>query len=244
MKITKRQLRRIIREAKYQILNENVENEITFKVTWYLRRVIRDAVSEYVEGPITVNADDLIKYGGKDPRGLALVWGKKENERGSYNMYQARLFERRDITMSDDEEKRVKKWMFDTYEKLGHVPEDVEAIAAERERLYWEEYAKKERQREERAKKRKLKKIMSFKAKFQNFGSQRSVVKDITISAKDLVEYGEDDDARGFAIWWAKNRMDPPMRGRYEPDEVTIDDRVRDKVENWMNDIYEALGLG
>ena len=56
MKITKQQLRRIIREAKYQILNENVENEITFKVKWYLRRVIRDAVSEYVERPITVNA--------------------------------------------------------------------------------------------------------------------------------------------------------------------------------------------
>lgn len=241
MKITKQQLRRIIREAKYQILNENVENEITFKVKWYLRRVIRAAVSEYVEGPITVNADDLIKYGGKDPRGLALVWGKKENERGSYNMgYQARFFERRDITMSDDEEKRVKKWMFDTYEKLGHVPEDVEAIAAERERLYWEEYAKKERQREERAKKRKLKKIppMSFKAKFQNLGSRRSVVKDITISAKDLMKYGEDDDARGLAIWWAKNNS---VRGRYEPDEVTIDDR--DKVEDWMNDIYETLGL-
>ena len=241
MKITKRQLRRIIREAKYQILNENVENEITFKVTWYLRRVIPAAVSTYAERNVVVNADDLIKYGGKDPRGLALLWGKKENERGSQNMYQARFFERRDITMSDDEEKRVKKWMFDTYEKLGHVPEDVEAIAAERERLYWEEYAKKERQREERAKKRKkLKEIpsMTFQAKFQNLGSRRSVVKDIVISAKDLKKYRKDDDARGLAIWWAKNNS---VKGRYERDEVTIDDR--DKVENWMNDTYEALGL-
>ena len=68
--------------------------------------------------------------------------------------------------------------------------------------------------------------------------AKHSVVKDITISAKDLMKYGEDDDARGLAIWWAKNNS---VRGRYEPDEVTIDDR--DKVEDWMNDIYETLGL-
>jgi len=110
MKISKRQLRKIIREVKSQVLKERDDDEIAFEATFKWDDYNDSGMSGQERETVRIDADDLMEYGDDGAHGFALWWAANNLDGG---------LAIDDVEISPRDVARVEDWMNDTYLAAG-----------------------------------------------------------------------------------------------------------------------------